>query len=77
MDLAGLLDIGHALLVRLFSGGMASPAEALAKLDEILALPPRPERESWGMDPAAQRAQSAMLERVGGPAPMRREERDG
>lgn len=65
------------MLVRLLAGGLVSPGEALTKIDEIIAQPPRPERSSWGMDPAAQRAQSAMLERVGGPAPIRREERDG
>lgn len=64
------------MLVRLNSGGLVSAGEAMSKIDEILALPPRPERESWGMDPAAQRGQSAMLDKVGGPAPMRREEAD-
>lgn len=58
----------------MFSGGMASPAEVMAKLDEILSTPPRPERESWGTGPAAERAHRAMLERVGGPAPLRKEQ---
>lgn len=52
---------------------MTSAGEILGKIDEILERPPRPERSSWGTDPAAVRGQRAMLERVGGPAPMREE----
>lgn len=60
-------------MVRMFSGGMASPAEVMQKLDEILATPPRPLRDEWGTGPAAEAGQRAMLDLVGGPAPLREE----
>lgn len=60
-------------MVRMFSGGLTSPVEVMRRLDEILAAPPRPERSTWGTGPAAERAHRAMLDRVGGPAPIRKE----
>jgi len=51
------------------------PNEALwrtvTRVEEALAQPPWPDREFWGSTPEAQRAQRAMADLAGGPAPMR------
>ena len=51
--------------------GLVDRAKVLANLDAQLAKPALPDRERWGTDPEAVRAQKAMLALAGGPAPMR------
>lgn len=51
--------------------GLVDRAKVLANLDAQLAKPAFPDRERWGTDPEAVRAQKAMLQLAGGPAPMR------
>ncbi len=51
--------------------GLVDRGKVLDNLDAQLAKPALPDRERWGTDPEAVRAQKAMMQLAGGPAPMR------
>lgn len=60
-----LLDVAYAL----WADDPSGPYRR-SKLDEHI-LASLPDRDTWGTDPAAQRAARAMMAAAGGPAPRR------
>lgn len=66
----------HASLVEALTPGMASTFEVLAKLDDFLAEPPVPIADTWGTSERAQRGYRAAEAEAGGPAPLRKDQRD-
>lgn len=64
------LAVAYAVLADSIDG-LVDREKVLTNLDAQLTKPAIPDRNSWGTDPEAVRAQKAMLQLAGGPAPMR------
>lgn len=71
LDLGRLCSVVHAVVIEVHAGGMVPAAKVEGEVAKVLAEPAIVRRDTWGLGPSAEEGLSAMMDLVGGPAPMR------